>query len=172
MARVRWADIPDEVPGAAEAAAVPAVEDAWGPEDEAQAADDAHLADQPTRAVSQAQQSALAALLAAANRQPRAPEPQQRTKPLYKQQQAAPQAKAKQQLQQEFRMYQVPSLHKLCMTVLGQHVTALVEQLGDQVQWLPADVRAVLLAVARYATACLCCCLHDQLRMNAATVAV
>lgn len=158
MARVRWADIPDEVP----VAAAPAVEDAWGPEDEAQATDDAHLAEQPTRAVSQAQQSALAALLAAANRQPRAPEPQQRTKPLYKQQQAAPQAKAKQQQQQDVRMYQVPSLHKLCMTVLGQHVTALVEQLGDQVQWLPAELRAVLLAVARYATGCLRCRCYQQ----------
>lgn len=36
------------------------------------------------------------------------------------------------------------------MTVLALHVTALVEQLGEQVQWLPADMRAVLLAVARW----------------------
>jgi hypothetical protein len=37
----------------------------------------------------------------------------------------------------------------MCMTVLGQHVSAVVEQLGEQVQWLPSDVRATLLAVAR-----------------------
>jgi hypothetical protein len=47
-------------------------------------------------------------------------------------------------------MYQVPSLHKLCLTLLAQHVTAVVEQLAEQVQWLPTDVRAALLAVARY----------------------
>lgn len=102
------------------------------------------------RPVSQAQQHALAALLAAADRQPRAPEPQQRTKPLYKQQQAAAAQQARiPQQQQPHQRHQVPTLTKMCTTVLAQHVTALVEQLGDQLQWLPADMRAVLLAVAR-----------------------
>lgn len=150
MARVRWADLglDDAAADVQQNAAPQAEEDAWGPDDASQEAEDANSVDQHTRAVSQAQQTALAALLAAANRQPRPPEPQQRTKPLYKQQQAVTQPQTHPK-QQQHRMYQVPSLHKLCMTVLGQHVTALVEQLGDQVQWLPADVRAVLLAVAR-----------------------
>jgi hypothetical protein len=152
MPRVRWADLgpADAAAVAAAAAAGDGVEDAWGPDEEHVDAHDAHPAEQPIRAVSQAQQASLAALLAAAHRQPQQREPVQRTKPLqqWRQQQSAPQ-KPPQQQQQQFIMYQVPSLHKLCMTVLGQHVTMLVDQLGDQVQWLPADVRAALLAVAR-----------------------
>jgi hypothetical protein len=151
MPRVRWADLgpADAAAVAAAAAADGDVEDAWGPDEEHSDAHEADAVEQPIRVVSQAQQASLAALLAAAHRQPQQREPVQRTKPLqqWRQQQAAPQKPPHHQ--QQFTMHQVPSLHKLCMTVLGQHVTVLVEQLGDQVQWLPAEVRAALLAVAR-----------------------
>lgn len=145
---VRWADLGlDDAAAAApdQPAAAAADEDAWGP-------DDAPLQeDQPTRPVFQGQQHVLAALLAAADRQQRAPAPQQRTKPLYKQQQAAATQPARTPQQQQPRpRHQVPTLTRMCMTVLALHVTALVEQLGEQVQWLPADMRAVLLAVARW----------------------
>lgn len=54
------------------------------------------------------------------------------------------------QQQQPRQRHPVPTLTRMCMTVLAQHVTSLVGQLEEQVQWLPADMRAVLLAVARW----------------------
>lgn len=158
MARVRWADLgPDEVvPLPAEAWQQPAAEqeDAWGPEDESHAAEDAALLEQqPARAVSAAQQTALAALLSAAHRQPLQPEPLQNRLPKHLRPEVPTPLSSRQQQQpqqQQVRMYQVPSLHQLCCTVLAQHVTAVVEQLQEQVQWLPTDVRAALLAVARW----------------------
>lgn len=149
MARVRWADI-DDAAAAAPQAQPPPVEDAWGPEDEAEPADDVAAVDQPARTVSQAQQTALAALLSAAHRQPLQPEPLQNRPKHLRPEVPTPLQKQPQQQQEQVRMYQVPSLHKLCLTVLAQHVTAVVEQLAEQVQWLPTDVRAALLAVARY----------------------
>jgi phosphoglycerate-specific signal transduction histidine kinase len=58
-----------------------------------------------------------------------------------------------QQLQQEAQQQQqlLPSLQQLCVGVLGRHVTELVQHLEGQLGWLPADVKAALLAVARYA---------------------
>ena len=57
------------------------------------------------------------------------------------------QQQRQQELQQQQR--QLPSLQQLCMGVLGRHVTELVQQLQGQLSWLPADVKAALLAVAR-----------------------
>ena len=157
MARVRWADLgPDEVPAEVwqQPAAEQVQEDAWGPEDESHAAEDAAVLDQqPARAVSAAQQTALAALLSAAHRQPLQPEPLQNRLPKHLRPEVPTPLSLRQQQQpqqQQVRMYQVPSLHQLCCTVLAQHVTAVVEQLQEQVQWLPTDVRAALLAVARW----------------------
>jgi hypothetical protein len=58
-----------------------------------------------------------------------------------------------QQRQQEAeqQQQQLPSLQQLCVGVLGRHVTELVQQLDGQLAWLPADVKAALLAVARCA---------------------
>jgi hypothetical protein len=42
------------------------------------------------------------------------------------------------------------------MALLGLHVTVLVQELQDELRWLPADVKAALLAVARCGCAALC----------------
>lgn len=55
------------------------------------------------------------------------------------------------QQQQQQQVLLLPSLQVLCLGVLGRHVTQLVEQLDGQLGWLPADVKAALLAVARWA---------------------
>ena len=52
-----------------------------------------------------------------------------------------------QQLQQQQIL---PSLQKLCLGVLGRHVTELVKQLDGQLGFMPAEAKAALLAVARY----------------------
>jgi hypothetical protein len=66
---------------------------------------------------------------------------------------AAMQQLLQQQRQQgaEQQQQQLPSLQQLCVGVLGRHVTELVQQLDGQLGWLPADVKAALLAVARWA---------------------
>lgn len=46
-------------------------------------------------------------------------------------------------------MQEIPSLQKLCLGILGRHVTQLVEQLDGQLGFLPPDAKAALLAVAR-----------------------
>jgi hypothetical protein len=53
------------------------------------------------------------------------------------------------QQQQQQQQQQLPSLQQLCVGVLGRHVTELVQQLEEHLGWLPADVKAGLLAVAR-----------------------
>lgn len=45
----------------------------------------------------------------------------------------------------------IHSLHAICLSVLGRYVDQLVQQLGEHVKWLPPDVKASLLAVAKYA---------------------
>lgn len=48
----------------------------------------------------------------------------------------------------------VPTLRALCLGFLGRHVEDVVGQLGAHVALLPSDVKACLLCVARWGTAC------------------
>lgn len=48
----------------------------------------------------------------------------------------------------------VPTLRALCLGFLGRHVEEVVGQLGAHVALLPSDVKACLLCVARWGTAC------------------
>jgi hypothetical protein len=57
-----------------------------------------------------------------------------------------------QQQQQQQQQQPVPQLQALCLAVLGGHIRQLAEQLGGQpgsLYWLPAEMKAALLAVAR-----------------------
>lgn len=68
-------------------------------------------------------------------------------------------SKARQHLflsQDQQHIQHIPSLQKLCLGVLGRHITQLVEQLDGQLGFLPADVKAALLAVARWVLTAVC----------------
>jgi hypothetical protein len=54
--------------------------------------------------------------------------------------------------QQQQQQQEVPQLQALCLGVLGAHIRQLTQELGGQpgsLYWLPADMKAALLAVAR-----------------------
>eukprot|EP00879_Flechtneria_rotunda_P013142 GHRR01013727.1.p1 GENE.GHRR01013727.1~~GHRR01013727.1.p1 ORF type:complete len:222 (+),score=79.32 GHRR01013727.1:390-1055(+) len=137
-----------------EPARPPAAQDAWGSDDEV---DDSRTASTSGRAAQQHGQARLAnhsqarqqQLQLGAHVQPQLSSRTQLGSGTSSKASSRPLPHAAVQATANGQKQQLQSLQRICLGILGRHVTELVHQLGEQLRWLPPDVKAALLAVAR-----------------------